>query len=56
MDDRLDVTPSGVAAAKALKSCIGIGHVEANLENTLQTPTWRAKCQGISCRENTGTT
>jgi hypothetical protein len=33
-DDRLGVALSSIAAAKALKSCIGIGHVEADLENT----------------------
>jgi hypothetical protein len=34
MDDWLDVAPSGVVAAKALKSCVGVGHDEADLENT----------------------
>jgi hypothetical protein len=35
-NNRLGVAPSGVAAMKALKSGIGIGHVEADLDNTPQ--------------------
>jgi hypothetical protein len=32
-----------------------ITHVEADLEgNTPQPPTWRARCQWISCRKNMG--
>jgi hypothetical protein len=31
-----------------------IAHVEADLENTPQPPTWRAKCWWISCKKNTG--
>jgi hypothetical protein len=31
-----------------------VTHVEADLENTPQPPTWRAKCRWISCRKNTG--
>jgi hypothetical protein len=31
-----------------------VAHVEADLRNTPQPPTWRAKCQWISCRKNTG--
>jgi hypothetical protein len=31
-----------------------VAHVEADLENTPQPPTWCAKCRWISCRENTG--
>jgi hypothetical protein len=30
-------------------------HVKADLENTPQPPTWRAKYQWIMCRKNTGT-
>jgi hypothetical protein len=55
MDDRLGVAPCSVAAAKMLKSCIGVGHVEADLENTPQPPTWHAKCQWISRCKNMGT-
>jgi hypothetical protein len=45
MEDGLGLSPNGVAVAKTLESCIGIGHVEADLEeNTPQPPTWRAKC------------
>jgi hypothetical protein len=47
--------PNSVAAAKTLEPCIGVGHVEADLEeNTPQPPTWRTKCRWISCRKNTG--
>jgi hypothetical protein len=28
-----------------------VSHVEADLENTLPAPTWRAKCQWILCRK-----
>jgi hypothetical protein len=35
-DDRLGVAPSGVAAVKALKVCVGVGNIEADLENTPQ--------------------
>jgi hypothetical protein len=31
-----------------------VAHVEADLENTPQPPTWRAKCRWISCHKNTG--
>jgi hypothetical protein len=31
-----------------------VAHVEADLENTPQPPTWRAKCRWISCCKNTG--
>jgi hypothetical protein len=31
-----------------------VAHVKADLENTPQPPTWRAKCRWISCRKNTG--
>jgi hypothetical protein len=32
-----------------------VTHVKADLEeNTPQPPIWRAKCQWISCRKNTG--
>jgi hypothetical protein len=37
------------------KTCVAIAvHVEADLENTPQPPTWRAKCRWVSCRKNTG--
>jgi hypothetical protein len=53
--DGLGLPPNSVAAVKTLKPCIGVGHVEADLEeNTPQPPTWRAKCRWISCRKNTG--
>jgi hypothetical protein len=39
MDDWLGVDPSSVAAVKTLKSCVGVGHVEADLENKPQPPT-----------------
>jgi hypothetical protein len=35
------VTPSSIAAAKMLEPCVGVGHGEADLENTPQPPTWR---------------
>jgi hypothetical protein len=47
--------PNGIAEAKTLEPCVGVGHVEADLEeNTPQPPTWRAKYRWISCRKNTG--
>jgi hypothetical protein len=55
MEDGLGLSPNGVATAKTLKPCVGVGHVEEDLEeNTPQPPTWRAKCRWISCRKNTG--
>jgi hypothetical protein len=54
-EDWLGLTPNGIAAAKTLEPCVGVGHVEVDLEeNTPQLPTWRAKCRWISCRKNTG--
>jgi hypothetical protein len=52
MNDLLGVAPSGVAAANMLKPCIGVGHVEGDLEDTPQPPTRRAKYRGILCHEN----
>jgi hypothetical protein len=44
-EDGLGLTPNGIAAAKTLEPCVGVGHVEADLEEiTPQPPTWRAKC------------
>jgi hypothetical protein len=55
MEDGLGLPPNGVVAAKTLEPYVGVGHVEADLEeNTPQPPTWRAKCRWISCRENMG--
>jgi hypothetical protein len=55
MEDGLGLTPNGVAAAKRLEPCVGVGHVEADLEEiTPQPSTWRAKCRWISCRKNMG--
>jgi hypothetical protein len=54
-EDGLGLPPNSVATAKTLEPCIGVGHVEADLEeNTPQPPTWRAKCRWISCRKNMG--
>jgi hypothetical protein len=55
-DDRLGLDPSGVAPAKALKSCVGVAHVEVDVENTPEHPTLHANCREISFRKNTGTT
>jgi hypothetical protein len=52
--DWLGVTPSSVAAAKTLKESTGVSHVDADLENTPQPPTWRAKCRGIFMLEEHG--
>jgi hypothetical protein len=39
-DDGLGMSSNGVAAAKTLEPCVGVGHVEADLEeNTPQPPT-----------------
>jgi hypothetical protein len=55
MEDGLGLPPNGVAVAKTLEPCVGVGHVEVDLEeNTPQPPTWHAKCCWISCRKNTG--
>jgi hypothetical protein len=44
-----------VDSMKAKTTTTIVTHVEADLEeDTPQTPTWRAKCQWISCRKNTG--
>jgi hypothetical protein len=54
-EDGLGLSPDSVMVVKALESCVGIGHVEEDLEeNTPQPPTWNAKCRWISCRKNTG--
>jgi hypothetical protein len=54
-EDGLGLSPNSVVAAKTLEPCVGVGHVEADLEeNTPQPPTWRAKYRWISCRKNTG--
>jgi hypothetical protein len=45
-EDGLGLSPDSVTAVKTLESCIGVGHVETDLEeNTPQPPTWRAKCR-----------
>jgi hypothetical protein len=55
MEDGLGLPPNGVAEAKTLEPCVGVSHVEADLEeNTPQPPTWRAKCRWILCRKNMG--
>jgi hypothetical protein len=54
MDDWLGVTLSSVATVKMLEPCISVGHGEADLENTPQPPTWRAKCRWVLCRKNMG--
>jgi hypothetical protein len=69
-DLRLADFANGLQAIENLKTCPAtaridstmaktvmtiITHVEADPEeNTPQPPTWRAKCQWISCRKNTG--
>jgi hypothetical protein len=40
MEDGLGLPPNGIAAAKTLEPCVGVGHVKADLEeNTPQPPT-----------------
>jgi hypothetical protein len=61
--------PNGLQAIEDLKTCSAtahvdstkaktvmmiVTHVEADLENTPQPPTWHTKCRWISCRKNTG--
>jgi hypothetical protein len=68
-DLRLTDLPNGLQAIEYLKTCSAttrvdntkektvmtiVTHVEADLENTPQPPTWRAKYRRISCRKNTG--
>jgi hypothetical protein len=54
-EDGLGLPPNGVAAAKTLEPCVGVGHVKADLEEiTPQPPTRHAKYRWISCRKNTG--
>jgi hypothetical protein len=31
-EDGLGLSPNGIAAAKTLEPCVGVGHVEADLE------------------------
>jgi hypothetical protein len=39
MEDGLSLSLNGVAVAKTLESCVGVGHVKADLEeNTPQSP------------------
>jgi hypothetical protein len=55
MENGLGLSPNGIAVAKTLEPCVGVGHVKADLEeNTPHPPTWRAKCRWISCRKNMG--
>jgi hypothetical protein len=44
------MTPSGVVGAKTLEA--RIVHVEEDLENTPQPPTWRAKYRGFVSQEH----
>jgi hypothetical protein len=68
-DLRLANLPNGLQAIEDLKTSSAttlvdstkaktretiVTRVKANLENTPQPPTWRAKCRWISCRKNTG--
>jgi hypothetical protein len=54
-EDGLSLSLSSIATAKTLEPCISVGHVKADLEkNKPQPPTWRAKCQWISCHKNAG--
>jgi hypothetical protein len=61
--------PNGLQAIEDLKTCLVMArvdgakaktvmtivtHVEADLENTPQPPTWRTKCQWILCHKNMG--
>jgi hypothetical protein len=67
-DLRLTDLPNGLQAIEDLKTCSStarvdstkaktvmtiVTHVEADLENTPQPPTWRAKCRWILCCKNT---
>jgi hypothetical protein len=54
MDDGFGVSSNSIVAAKMLEPCVGVVHGEADLENTPQPPTWRAKCWWILCRKNIG--
>jgi hypothetical protein len=38
MDDGLGMSLNSVAAAKTLKTCVGVGHGEADLEETHHNP------------------
>jgi hypothetical protein len=68
-DLRLADLPNGLQAIEDLKTSSAmtlvdstkaktlmtiVTHVEADLENTPQPPTWRAKCRWISCRKKMG--
>jgi hypothetical protein len=68
-DLRLANLPNGLQAIEDLKTSSAttlidstkaktvmtiVTHVEADLENTPQPPTWCAKCRWISCCKNTG--
>jgi hypothetical protein len=37
-DDGLDISSNGVAAVKTLEPCVGVSHVEADLEETHHNP------------------
>jgi hypothetical protein len=43
MEDGLGLSPNGVAAAKTLEPCVGVGHVEADLEEKHTTAPYLAR-------------
>jgi hypothetical protein len=56
-EDGLGLSPDSVTAAKTLESCIGVGHVEANLkENTLQPLPGAPNVDGFHVARTRGTT
>jgi hypothetical protein len=43
MDDGLGISSNSIAAMKTLEPCIGVSHVEADLEETHHSPHYK-KC------------
>jgi hypothetical protein len=57
MDDGLGISSNGVATAKTLEPCFGVGHGEADLEETHHIPLPGAPNVGGFCVARTrGTT
>jgi hypothetical protein len=55
VEDLKTTLTTGLEVGAKAKTCETIvTHVKADLENTPQPPTWRAKCRRILCRKNTG--
>jgi hypothetical protein len=57
MDDGLGISSNGIAAVKTLEPCIGVGHIEADLEEIHHSPVPGApNVEGFRVARTRGTT